>query len=43
METVYLQTAELLQPGRLQEIGLASHVALLLLATHPQSGQLMAG
>lgn len=31
----YVQPVTLLHPGGLHEIGLASHVALLLLATHP--------
>ena len=35
-ELVLLQPDELLSPTRLAEIGLASHVALLLLATHPR-------
>lgn len=35
MEPVFIERATLLAPGRLDEIGLASHVALLLLVTHP--------
>jgi ADP-ribose pyrophosphatase len=34
-ELLFFQPDELLNPDRLAEIGLASHVALLLLATHP--------
>jgi ADP-ribose pyrophosphatase len=40
MEPVLLDIETLLSPGRLEEIGLMSHVALLLLATHPARGQL---
>lgn len=41
MEAVFLDAGSLLTPGRLDEIGLASHVALLLLATHPASARLL--
>lgn len=34
-ELLFFQPGDLLSPARLAEIGLASHVALLLLATHP--------
>ena len=38
MSVVYANVHSLLKPVTLKEIGLASHVALLLLATHPTLG-----
>jgi len=38
MSVMYLTVQRLLKPVTLTEIGLASHVALLLLATHPTLG-----
>ena len=40
MRPEFIDKAALLAPGRLDEIGLASHVALLLLATHPERDRL---
>ena len=40
VELVLIEPEALLVPGRLDEIGLTSHVALLMLATHPRRAQL---